>query len=134
MPGDTVKVTAVVENAGLTTARGCDVHIYETRNGVRGRELTSLVSSDKIVVNTARKINFTWTMPGNLEGIGLECVVRERNPQTGGFFDPVTTAHSPFELAAELSQRRKPACGSGHGGQAISGMPLRQPQGHLRRG
>lgn len=103
MPGDTVKVTAVVENAGLTTARGCDVHIYETRNGVRGRELTSLVSSDKIVVNTARKINFTWTMPGNLEGIGLECVVRERNPQTGGFFDPVTTAHSPFELAAELS-------------------------------
>jgi hypothetical protein len=103
MPGDTVKVTAVVENAGLTTARGCDVHIYETRNGVRGRELTSLVSSDKIVVNTARKINFTWTMPGNLEGIGLECVVRERNPQTGGFFDPVSTEFAPLKLTLEPS-------------------------------
>ena len=103
MPGDTVTVTAMLENAGLTTALGCDVRFYETKDGARGRLLYSVVSSDRIPVNTGRRVSFSWTLPDALEGVGVECVVSERNPRNDGYFDPVITEFEPIQLTAELS-------------------------------
>ena len=102
MPGETVKVTAMLENTGLTTASGCQVKIYETKNGMRGRLLYSRTSDDKIVVNTSRRCTFDWTLPADLEGVGIECEVSELNPR-GGYFSAVNTAHTPLKLATELS-------------------------------
>ena len=103
MPGDTVTVTAVLENAGLTTALGCDVRFYETVNGTRGDLLYSIVSDEKITVNDCRRVSFRWTLPDTLEGVGVECVVSERNPRNDGYFDPVITEYTPLQLTPELS-------------------------------
>ena len=103
MPGDTVTVTAVLENAGLTTALGCDVRFYETNNCARGDLLYSIVSDEKITVNDSRRVNFRWTLPDTLEGVGVECVVSERNPRNDGYFEPVITEYTPLELSPDLS-------------------------------
>ncbi len=102
MPGETVNATALIENVGLTTAYGCDVTFYETKNGRRGRELAYKESNDEIVANTGRRYSFSWTLPNDLKGIGIECVATEHNPK-GGNFDPVSKEYSPIKTESELT-------------------------------
>ena len=101
MPGETVKVTAMLENTGLTTARGCDVKAYETRNGARGQLLFSKSSESNIVVNTGKQFSFDWELPASLTGIGLAFEVSERAP--GGYYNPSTTSHTPIKVTSELT-------------------------------
>ena len=103
MPGETVQASAVLANTGLTTARGYELNIYETKNGVRGERLKSLTSESRIVPNDGRTVSFNWSLPSDLEGVGLECVVSERDPKHDSYYEPRVTAHSPIKLTRELS-------------------------------
>ena len=97
----TVGVTAAIENTGLTSAEGCDVKIYEYKNGQRGREIYSTESGERLAVNTAKKITFPWTVPADgPEGYSLQAVIREKRPD-GGWYDAVENYSDTFELKPE---------------------------------
>ena len=98
--GQTVRVTAAVENVGLTNAKGCDVSFYEYRNGVQGRLLQTANSDDEFQVNTARKVVFDWTIPADgPEGFCIQAVAREKKAD-GTWYEPAETFSEPFALAA----------------------------------
>ncbi|MBR2521189.1 MAG: S-layer homology domain-containing protein [Oscillospiraceae bacterium] len=89
MPGDTINVSAVIENAGLTTARGYDIQVNAIEGG-KSRAIKHLDSDERIPVNTARIMNFDWTVPDtmeSLEGAQLEFVIKEKIPGGGHYED-----------------------------------------------
>ena len=98
--GQTVQVTAVVENVGLTNAKGCDVRFYEYKNGVQGRLLKTASSDDEFQVNSARQVVFDWTIPADgPEGYCIRAVAREKRADST-WYDPAETFSEPFTLAA----------------------------------
>lgn len=105
--GQTVQVTAVIENTGLTAADGCDITVYEYKNGRRGKEIFSVENSDRFPVNKAKRIVFDWTVPNDgPEGCCLAAVSREKKAD-GSFYDPVEnfaptfTVQPVYELAID---------------------------------
>ena len=98
--GQTVEVSALVENTGLTSAKGCEISFYEYKDGVQGKLLASVTSDDIFQVNTARKTVFTWTIPADgPEGYCIQAVAREQKTD-GSWYDPVETFSDPFHCAA----------------------------------
>ncbi|MBR4132712.1 MAG: S-layer homology domain-containing protein, partial [Oscillospiraceae bacterium] len=96
--GQTVAVAAAVENTGLTTAEGCDIAVYEYKDGKRGREIYSTASDEPLRVNTAKKITFDWTIPADgPEGYCLQTVIREKKAG-GGYYDAIENYSEPFTL------------------------------------
>ena len=94
--GQTVAVTATIENVGLTDAEGMDVTFYENRNGVQGEEIYHVTSSDPVTVNTAKYATFYWTVPdGGPEGYRIEAVIREKR-EDGGYYDAISSCSDPF--------------------------------------
>ena len=105
--GQTVAVTAVIENTGLTAAEGCSISVYEYKDGQRGKEIYSVENSDRFPVNNAKKIVFDWTVPGDgPDGYRLVAVSREEKAD-GSFYDPVEnfspifTVRPDYELAVD---------------------------------
>lgn len=96
--GQTVNVVAIVENTGLTAAEGCDITVYECKDGQRGKEVYSIESNGRFPVNTAQQVIFEWTIPADgPEGYTLLAVSREKKAD-GTYYDPIENASSPFEL------------------------------------
>ncbi len=96
-----VTVATAIENTGLTTAEGCDIKIYEYKDGQRGKEIYSTASDDPLRVNTAKKITFDWTIPADgPEGYCLQTVTREKKAD-GGYYDAIENFSDPFELKPE---------------------------------
>ena len=99
MPGDTVKVTAVIEDVGLTSAHGCEVAFYQSKDGVRGDQIASFSTDEIVPVNTAKKATFSWTVPADgPDGYSIQAVIREKKP-SGVYYDPVDSFSDPFTAA-----------------------------------
>ena len=100
LPGEEVKVTAIVENTGLTTAERCSVDFYECRDGKPVRKLHSTSNDSPLPVNTAREVSFLWTVPAEgAEGCSIQAVAREQKGAEA--FDPVETFSDPFKAAPD---------------------------------
>ena len=100
--GETVKVTAAIENVGLINAEGCMVKFYEYKNGVQGQELYTDSSDETITVNTARKVSFDWTVPADgPEGYSIQAVIAEKRAD-GGWYDPVESFSDTFTAAPDF--------------------------------
>ena len=102
-PGDTIQVTAILENAGLTTARGFDIQINAIEGGER-RQIAHLESETRIPVNTARRMRFDWTVPDTyekLEGAQLEFIIKEKIPG-GGYYDDTGRRTTAFTLMEDV--------------------------------
>ena len=96
--GQTIDVTAVIENTGLTTAKGYDVTFYECKDGVVTRQTDSKSINDRITVNTGGKITFPWTIPEDgPEGYSIRASISEKNGDSS--FAPVVTESQPFTTA-----------------------------------
>ena len=100
--GETVKVTAAVENVGLIDAEGCEIEFYEYKDGIRGNKIGETRDYDEtITVNTARRVSFLWTVPEDgAEGYSIEAVIREKNPN-GGFYDSISSYSDAFVAAPD---------------------------------
>ena len=99
--GQIVRVTAVVENVGLTNAKGCEVRFYEYRNGVQGRLLHTSYSDDEFQVNSARQTVFEWEVPADgPEGCSIQAVAREKRAD-GTWYDPTEAFSKTFAPKAE---------------------------------
>ena len=99
--GDTVTVTAAVENVGLTTAEGLQVDFYEYKNGKQGRKLYSVSSEDRLPVNVARKTTFQWKVPADgPDGYSIQAVASEQK-KNGSFYTPTETFSEVFAATAE---------------------------------
>ena len=96
--GQTVEVTAIVENTGLTTAEGFDVTFNECKDGVVTRRILRKSVDTPIVVNTGKKAAFEWTVPADgPEGYSIQAVISEKNG--AGSYPPVVTSSAPFVAA-----------------------------------
>ncbi len=99
--GQTVEVTAVIENTGLTSAEGCEVEFYEYKNGTQGKLLHTVAGDERFQVNTAKKTSFRWTVPAEgAEGYRIQAIAREKRTD-GSFYDPVETFSDEFRLTPE---------------------------------
>ena len=99
--GQSIAVAAAIENTGLTTAEGCDIKVYEYKDGVQGRQIYSVASGERLPVNKAKKITFPWTVPADgPEGYCLQTVIREKKTG-GGYYDAIENYSEPFELKPE---------------------------------
>ena len=97
----TVSVAAAIENTGLTTAEGCEIKVYEYKDGRRGKEIYSTSSDEPLRVNKGKKITFPWTIPADgPEGYCLQTVIREKKAD-GGFYEAIENFSDPFELTSE---------------------------------
>ena len=97
----TIQVAAAIENTGLTTAEGCEIKVYEYRDGKRGKEIYSTAYDEPLRVNTAKKITFDWTVPADgPEGYCLQTVIREKKAD-GGYYEAIENYSDPFELTPE---------------------------------
>ena len=97
----TVSVAAAIENTGLTTAEGCEIKVYEYKDGQRGKEIYSTSSDAPLRVNKGKKITFPWTIPADgPEGYCLQTVIREKKAD-GGFYEAIENFSDPFELTSE---------------------------------
>ena len=105
IPGETVKVCAAIENVGLTAANGCEIEFYEYRNGVRGRRIASYDSDELIQVNTARTVEFLWTIPKQgVNGCYIQAYIFEKKPD-GTVYAPTESFSETFttEPAYQIS-------------------------------
>ncbi|MBQ2663363.1 MAG: S-layer homology domain-containing protein, partial [Clostridia bacterium] len=105
MGGEEITVTAAVENAGLKTAYGAEIEFYEYKDGKRGKLVKKVTTDKEVGVNEAYKTTFTWTMPENtedIEGLGLVAVMKEKNPDTSGYYDATEAYSDPFKLQSVL--------------------------------
>ncbi len=76
--GETVYVTAVIENTGLTTAKdGYTVDFYTSKNGVKGEKLTTVSSSEPMPANGSETVTFAWVVPEDMENVCIEAIARE---------------------------------------------------------
>ncbi|MBO4897862.1 MAG: S-layer homology domain-containing protein [Clostridia bacterium] len=101
-PGETVTVRATLENVGLTDAEGSKVEFYEYKDGALGEKIYSFTSDDHIQVNTAKAVNFKWTVPEEgADGYQIAAVVQERN-SSGGYYPAVTSYSDAFTEEAQL--------------------------------
>ena len=92
--GQTVAVNAAIENVGLTDAAGAQIDFYESRNGVRGDLIQSFEGDETIPVNTARKVQFLWTVPEDgPDGYSIEAVIKEKD------YDAVSSYSDAFTAA-----------------------------------
>ena len=101
--GETVTVTAAIENVGLINAEGCEVEFYEYRDGVQGRKIGETYTSDEtIVVNTAKKVRFEWTVPADgPEGYSIQAVIKEIGPNGKEYAD-VKSYSDTFTVAPDF--------------------------------
>ena len=77
-PGETISVTATIENTGLTTAKnGYTVDFYECRNGAIGDLIAEAVDYKPMIANAAAKVTFDWTVPADLDGVCIAAIARE---------------------------------------------------------
>ena len=98
LPGEEVKVTAIVENTGLTTAERCSVDFYEYRDGKPVRKLHSTKNDSPLPVNTSREVSFLWTVPEDgAEGCSIQAVAREQHGEDA--YDPIETFSETFQAA-----------------------------------
>ena len=99
--GQTVTVAAAIENTGLTSAEGCEIEIYEYKDGKQGRRIYSVASGERLPVNKAKKITFPWTVPADgPEGYCLQAVVREKKAD-GGSYEPIENFSDPIQIKPE---------------------------------
>ena len=99
--GQTVQVTAAIENTGLTEAAGCKIDFYEYRNNTRGRLLASVASNEPMPVNTAKKTVFDWTVPSDgPDGYCIQAVAREKKAD-GGYYDATENFSDAFVTSPE---------------------------------
>ena len=97
--GQTVAVTAVIENVGLTDAEGSRIDFYESKDGIRGELIKSFTSEETIQVNTARQVKFYWTIPEDgPEGYCVEAVIREKKADDS-YYDAVSSFSDAFVAA-----------------------------------
>ncbi len=100
--GETVDVTAIVENTGLTAAHGCTAEFYEYKNGVQGKKIATVTSDEIIPVNSAKKTSFEWVVPaGGVDGYRIQAVIREKQPN-GAYYDAVESFSDTFAAAPVL--------------------------------
>ena len=94
--GETVKVCAAIENVGLTSANGCKIDFYEYRNGMRSRKIATFDSDEVMPVNTARMVEFPWTIPARgVDGCSLQAVITEKKPD-GTEYPPTESFSDAF--------------------------------------
>lgn len=102
--GETVSVSAVIRNAGLTTAKnGYTAEFYELRDGVRGAEpVWQCAEQSAVAAGGSRSVSFDWTVPADPAGVKLVAVVREN-----GYENENTTESAAlrFEPAYTLTVR-----------------------------
>ena len=103
--GEQVEVTAVIENAGLTSAAGATVDFYTYKDGRQGEKLSSVSIDEAIPVNTARETTFQWTVPADgPEGYSIQAVAREKKGGLfGGSYDPTETFSDVFRARPEYT-------------------------------
>ena len=101
--GETVTVTAAIENVGLINAEGCEVEFYEYKNDARGDQIgKTYTSKETIVVNTAKKVRFEWTVPDDgPEGYSIQAVIKEKRAD-GGWYDDVKSYSDTFTVAPDF--------------------------------
>ncbi len=103
VPGQVIKVTAAMENVGLTDAEGSEIEFYEYKDGVLGNKIYGLTSDDRVQVNTAKKVSFLWRIPDEgAEGYQIAAVVKEKN-SSGGYYPAVTSYSNAFESAPQYT-------------------------------
>ena len=95
--GETITVTAAIENVGLLDAQGCELEFYEYRDGVQGRKIAGPVTYDQAIpVNTANTVSFQWTVPADgPEGYSIEAVIREKKAD-GGYYNAISSFSDAF--------------------------------------
>ena len=100
--GETVRVTAAIENVGLIDAEGSEVAFYEYKNGVQGSKIgETIISNEPIIVNTAKKVSFDWTVPADgPEGYSIQAVIKEKRAD-GGWYDDVKSYSDTFTTAPD---------------------------------
>lgn len=105
--GETVAVTAAIENVGLTDAEGSQIDFYASKNGVRGELIQSFTSEETIQVNTARQVRFRWTIPADgPDGYCIEAVIREQKAD-GSYYDAVSSFSDAFAAAPYYAVKGK---------------------------
>jgi len=101
-PGDTVKVTAFVENTGITNAYGIDAEFYEYKDGVRGKKIFEAKDDDLIAVNNSSQWRFDWTVPGEgIDGYKIQAVIKEKKSD-GTYYEPLESYSYEFVKAPEF--------------------------------
>ena len=95
--GETITVTAAIENVGLLDAEGCEMEFYASKNGARVQKIAGPVTYDQAIpVNTANTVSFQWTVPADgPEGYSIEAVIREKNAD-GGYYNAISSFSDAF--------------------------------------
>ena len=101
--GQVISVQALIENTGLTDAKGFELAFYECKDGVKGAQIGQTYTSDETIpVNTAKVAKVLWTVPADgPEDYSIMVSVREKNP--GGYYDAVETQSDTFESLAHFT-------------------------------
>ena len=95
--GETIVVSAAIENVGLTDAQGSKIDFYECKDGVQGKLIRSFESSDSIPVNTAKALRFLWTIPEDgPEGYSVKAVIAEQK-SPGEYYPGTASTSAAFE-------------------------------------
>ena len=116
--GQTVEVTAIVENTGLTTANGFDVTFNECKDGVITKRILRKNVENPITVNTGKKATFEWTVPADgPDGYSIQAVISEKNGE--GNYESVTTSSAPFVSAPAFELTLESCRQNGDGFDAV---------------
>ena len=110
-PNDTVTVTAILENAGLTAVQGFSLKFYA--RGKAGNKTPIKISDgsdpytfdtdETVYVNSTKAFTFTWKAPADiadLDGMTIVCEAAEKKPG-GGSYDAVVSTSDPFTVTSE---------------------------------
>ena len=77
--GETITVSAMIANNGLTSADGYVVDFYEYKDDQAGRKIETLKSDEMIPVNNGEMVSFKWKVPEEgVDGYSIQAVVKEK--------------------------------------------------------
>ena len=107
-PNDTVTVTAILENTGLTAVQGFTLRFYAKDKNGKETPITingsgSFTTDEIVPVNSTKAFTFTWKAPADiadLDGMTIVCEAAEKKPG-GGSYDAVVSTSDPFTVTSE---------------------------------
>ena len=117
-PNDTVTVTAILENTGLTAVQGFTLRFYaKDKNGtetpIKINGSGSFTTDEIVPVNSTKAFTFTWKAPNDitkLDGMTIVCKAEEKNssgtyPEIVSTSDPFTVTSEPIVMINSIEQR-----------------------------
>ena len=117
-PGDTVTVTAILENTGLTAVQGFTLRFYAKDKNGKETPITingsgSFTTDEIVPVNSIKAFTFTWKTPDDitkLDGMTIVCKAEEKNssgtyPEIVSTSDPFTVTSEPIVMIHSIEQR-----------------------------